>query len=98
LRPDLPTAIFSASNISSLGVLLALKKLNKKVPEDLAVIGFDDIEWVELLAPPLTVVAQPAYVIGATAAQLLMRRILGEGPRDRQKIVFQANLVIRGSC
>lgn len=93
-----PTAIFSASNLTSLGVLLTLKRLNKKVPQDIALVGFDDVEWGEVSDPPLTVVAQPTYTIGATAAQLLMQRLFQEGPKDKQKIVLKTNLIIRKSC
>lgn len=97
LNPSL-TAIFAASNLTSLGVLLTLKRLNKKVPGDIALVGFDDVEWGEVLDPPITVVAQPTYTIGTTAAQLLMQRLFQEGPKKKQKIVLRTNLIIRKSC
>jgi len=93
-----PTAIFCSNSLMSMGVLIGLKKLSKKVPEEVAVIGFDDLEWSEALNPPLTVVSQPNYAIGATAAQLLIQRLLKEGPSEKQTIVLKTNLIIRESC
>lgn len=93
-----PTAVFSSNNLMSMGVYIALKRLGKKIPEDVAVVGFDDLEWAEALDPPLTAISQPAYTIGATAGQLLIQRLLNEGPRDRQSIVLKTNLVVRQSC
>ncbi len=95
---DPPTAIFSGSNLVTLGILKVLKKLRKKIPQDLALVGFDDVEWGELLSPPLTAIRQPAYTIGATAAQILLQRLFEEGPEEKQKVVLKTNLVIRESC
>jgi len=97
LNPPL-TAIFAASNLTSLGVLSILHRLNREIPQDIALVGFDDFEGTNVLDPPLTVVAQPPYNIGATAAQLLIRRLLQEGPRNKQKIVLKTSLIIRKSC
>lgn len=96
--PDPPTAIFSCSNLVTLGILKALKKLRKKIPQDLALVGFDDVEWGELLSSPLTAICQPAYTIGATAGQILLQRLFKEGPEEKQKVVLKTNLVIRESC
>ncbi|MBE0478505.1 LacI family DNA-binding transcriptional regulator [Candidatus Aerophobetes bacterium] len=93
-----PTCIFSANNLMLIGTYIALKKLKKRIPEDIAVIGFDDFDWAEALAPTPTVVSQPNYTIGATAAQILMQRILKEGPQTRQNITLKTELIIRQSC
>ena len=93
-----PTAIFSCNNLMTLGSLIALKRLGKNVPKDVAIVGFDDLEWAEVLDPPLTVVSQPTYTIGTTAAQLLMQRLLREGPIKKQNIVLKPELIIRRSC
>jgi len=93
-----PTAIFSSNNLMTLGAFIALKKLGKNVPKDVAIVGFDDLEWAEALDPPLTAVSQPAYTIGTTAAQLLLQRLLGEGPVKKQTIVLKTELIIRRSC
>lgn len=74
-RPDPPTAFFSTTNVRSLGVLRALKDRGLSVPEDLSFVGFDDIEWTDLLDHPLSCLAQPTQEIGQRAVELLMARI-----------------------
>jgi len=93
-----PSAIFSSNNLMTIGVFIALKKLGKSIPKDVAVIGFDDLDWAEALDPPLTAVSQPTYTIGSTAAQLLIQRLLKEGPKKKQKIILRTTLTIRKSC
>jgi len=93
-----PTAIFSSNNLMTLGALIALKRLGKNVPKDVAIVGFDDLEWAEVLDPPLTAVSQPTYTIGATAAQLLIQRLSKEGPVKKQTIILKTELIIRRSC
>jgi len=93
-----PTAIFSSNNLMTIGAYITLKRLKKNIPKDVAVIGFDDLEWAEALDPPLTAISQPTYTIGATAGQLLMQRLLNEGPREKQNIVLKTSLVVRKSC
>jgi DNA-binding LacI/PurR family transcriptional regulator len=92
-----PTALFSAGNLATMGIYIALNKMKKQIPHDVAIVGFDDLTWVEALNPPLTAVAQPIYQIGATAAQLLMQRLLNEGPKEKQRIVLSTSLIIRQS-
>jgi len=93
-----PTAIFSSNNLMTLGVLITLKKLGKNVPKDVAIVGFDDLEWAEALDPPLTAVSQPTYTIGTAAAQLLIQRLSKEGPTKKQTIILKTELIIRRSC
>ena len=95
--PKPPTAIFSAGNLATVGIYIALNKLQKNIPKDVAVIGFDDLTWVEALNPPLTAVSQPIYQIGATAAQLLLQRLLNEGPKEKQNIVLNTTMILRKS-
>ena len=93
-----PTAVFCYNNVVSLGALITLKGLNKKVPKDIAIVGFDEVDWAEVADPPLTVVSQPTYALGATAGQLAMQRLLNEGPKNKQRIILKTELVIRKSC
>lgn len=93
-----PTAVFCYNNVVTLGGLISLKKLNKKIPKDIAIVGFDEVDWAEVADPPLTVISQPTYAIGATAGQLVMQRLLNEGPKSKQKIILKTELVIRKSC
>lgn len=92
-RPD---AIFTGNNLITLGALEAVMKAGLHIPEDIAVIGFDDMPFSGTLNPPLTAVRQPAYEIGRRAAELLYQRIL-EPARPNVKIVLETELIIRKS-
>jgi LacI family transcriptional regulator, galactose operon repressor len=91
-----PTAIFSVNNMSTIGVLHALRDLRLRAPEDVSVIGFDDIPTGDLLDPPISVVRQPTYQLGARAADLLLRRVAEPGA-PVQEVVLAASLVLRPS-
>lgn len=67
-----------------------------KIPSDLSVVGFDDMEISAFYDPPLTTVAVPAYEMGRRAAKILIETILGESKLPQQ-YVLEANLIIRGS-
>lgn len=92
-----PTAVFAANDQMALGVLAAAQELGLQVPQDLSIIGVDDIEAVSLVSPPLTTVRQPMYEVGATATEILLRLIKGE-EIDRKRILMQTTLVFRESC
>ncbi|MCI9621428.1 MAG: LacI family transcriptional regulator [Dorea sp.] len=94
---DCPTAIIAANNLMVLGVMKALSELNIRVPEDMAVVAFDDCEWAGLFRPRLTAVAQPCKDIGRKAAELLLERI-HDRSGSPQRIYFQPELVVRESC
>lgn len=91
-----PQAIFAANNLMVQGVLRAVKELGLRVPQDIAVVGFDDFEMAEIVQPHLTVVAQPAYDLGRTSAMLLFARI--DGKALQEEIVLPVELIVRGSC
>ena len=92
-----PTALFAANNLIAFGVLKALHELELRVPEDIAVVGFDDLPSSLVTFPFLTVAAQPAYEMGRKAIEILLNR-LDEGPFDQyQEIVLPAEIVIRQS-
>jgi LacI family transcriptional regulator len=91
-----PTAIFSVNNLTTIGVLRALRERGLRIPADLSLIGFDDLPTGELLDPPLTAVVQPTYQLGVRSAELLLRRVENrEAPV--QEVVLGATLTIRGS-
>lgn len=94
--PVPPTAIFSANNTMSLGVLQALHERGLNAPADMSIVGFDDMPWQVAMQPPLTCVAQPTYDIGATAARLLLERI-GDPTRSVRRVVLETNLIVRAS-
>ncbi|MEP7358500.1 MAG: LacI family DNA-binding transcriptional regulator, partial [Anaerolineales bacterium] len=74
-RPDRPTAIFTGNNLLTVGTLRVLYELNLRVGEDIALGAFDEVSLMTILLPDLNVVAQPAYEIGVTATELLLKRI-----------------------
>jgi DNA-binding LacI/PurR family transcriptional regulator len=78
--PDVD-AVFAASDLTAIGALRAIEQAGRRVPEDIAVIGFDDLREAALTTPPLTTVRQPIAELGQTMAQLLVRRIAGEDPQ-----------------
>lgn len=92
-RPD---AIFAISDVMAIGVLKAAREKGLKVPEDLAVVGFDNISFASMCSPMLTTVSQPKYDLGCTAMGLLVRTIRGE-LRGSEEIVLENELVIRES-
>lgn len=91
-----PTAIFSVNNLTTLGVIRALREHGVRVPEQISLVAFDDLPIGDLLDPPVTVVKQPTYQIGAKAAELLLRRI-GDPAAAVQEVLLSARLVVRGS-
>ncbi len=96
--PSNVTAIFSANNLMSVGVLRALHHIGVRVPDEVSVIGFDDLELAELMSPPLSVIERPAVEQGVLAMRLLRNRMEDKGPRRAQHIVLDTNLIARGSC
>jgi LacI family transcriptional regulator len=96
-RDDRPTALFTSNNFMTYGAVLALRELGLSVPGDVALVGFDDLDWTILVDPPLTVVSQPVAELGATAGRLLLRRIAGDASQPR-RVRLPAHLIVRGSC
>lgn len=95
---DRPTAIFSCNNLMTVGCLRALRSLGLSVPEDLALVGFDDVEMLDILGFPLTVVSRATSEMGAIAMRLLLERIKAPGAdAPFQRVVLQSHLKIAGS-
>lgn len=95
-RP-LPTAVFAASDVMALGAKKAIEDAGLRIPEDISLIGFDDIPKVAWATPKLTTISQPRYQMGWESARLLIDRIEGNIPPDRQKLVMEHQLVVRES-
>ena len=91
-----PTALFVVNNLMTVGALATIHQRGLRVPQDVAIVGFDDLPWAEALDPPLTVVRQPAYEVGRHAMELLLRRIL-EPNRLPVTVRLRPELVIRRS-
>ncbi|MFC7340156.1 LacI family DNA-binding transcriptional regulator [Saccharopolyspora griseoalba] len=91
-----PSAVFCANDLLALGVLQAMVGAGVKVPEEMAIVGYDDIEFAGAAAVPLTSVRQPARSLGRTAAELLIAETSTAHPEHRQ-VVFEPELVVRES-
>ncbi len=92
-----PTAVFIASDMVAVGALRALREHGLRVPEDMAIAGFDDIATSRYLTPALTTVHVPAFGLGWSAVELLIRIIEGDAPSETQ-VRLETELVVRESC
>ncbi|MFG2091091.1 LacI family DNA-binding transcriptional regulator [Spirillospora sp. NPDC048824] len=95
--PPLPDAIFCANDLLALGVLRVLLQAGLKVPADIALIGYDDIEFSAAAAVPLSSVRQPTYQLGRIATELLLEECDEAGGHAHQQVMFQPELVVRES-
>lgn len=95
-RPDRPTAVFAASDMTALATMEVAAELGIRVPEELSVVGFDNIPDSMLASPPLTTVEQPIREMGHRAVQLLVHHIREED-LDERHICLPTRLVVRGS-
>lgn len=96
--PVKPSALFVANDHMSIGVFGALHDLHVKVPEEIAIAGFDDIPMARYLTPPLTTVHVDLFRIGQRAMEMLLDVRHGTPPRPRRHEMLQTTLVVRGSC
>jgi LacI family transcriptional regulator len=95
--PDRPTALVAATNQLTLGTIAAAADQGMHIPDDLALVGFDELGWTPSLISPLTTVQQPTRALGAEACRLLMERLNGyDGPVRRSYL--PATLAVRLSC
>lgn len=92
-----PDSFVISNEQMALGVLAELDRRGLKPGVDVGVLTFDDTPWAPLIEPPMTVVEQPAYEIGARAARLLVDRVRGEASADVRHVVLPTRLVVRES-
>jgi len=92
-----PTAVFCANDLLALGLLQEMTAQRIRVPEDISLIGYDDIDFAAAAAVPLSSVRQPRQLLGRTAAQLLLDEALGEEAHQHRQVVFEPELVVRRS-
>ncbi len=91
------TAIFAANNMIGIGALNAIRDAGLHVPDDIAMVSFDDLPPNLLTFPFFTVAAQPAYDMGRTATQLLLARLAGKAPDECQEIILPVEMIVRHS-
>ena len=90
------TAIFACNDASAYGVCRKLKEYRKKVPEDVSVVGYDDVFYARMLEVPLTTIRQQVREMGREAVRLLLKQIR-EHKRPESKVIFAPELVVRES-
>lgn len=91
-------AVFAANNVIAMGIIDALGERGLRVPQDVALVCFDDLPNVSHLYPFLTVVAQPVYDMGVNAAQLLLSRLASDVPLRPRHVTLPVRLIVRHSC
>ncbi|MCW7538778.1 LacI family DNA-binding transcriptional regulator [Aquabacterium sp. A7-Y] len=94
--PERPSAVFICNDLMAMGALCAAHESGVRVPDDLSIVGFDDIELARFTSPPLTTVAQPKQRIAALAVDMLLERIDGRRQQPA-KVVLQPELCVRAS-
>ncbi|GAB3858363.1 LacI family DNA-binding transcriptional regulator [Dactylosporangium cerinum] len=94
---DDATAVFCANDLVALGVLQGLTHRGIRVPQDVAIVGYDDIEFAAAAAVPLSSVRQPREQLGRTATALLLEEIEDDGRHEHRHVVFQPELIVRES-
>ena len=95
LLAEQPTAVFCDDDIIAAGLYLAARERRLRIPRDVSVVGFDDMDFARVLDPPLTTVALDAEQLGASAFELLQTRMAGR--RTRRRVVLPAELLVRAS-
>lgn len=96
-RPDVE-AIFSTNNMMTLDIIKGIKELRLRIPDDIAIIGYDETVWAQHLDPPLTTVMQPAYEMGRISAKMLIKRINAKRQQKPETVVLEPQLIVRASC
>ena len=90
------TAVVAGNDMMAIGAIKALKRRKIKIPDQVAVIGFDNIEISEIIEPALSTVAQPAYEMGEQGTKMLLKLISGKRPRPKN-VIFEPKLILRGT-
>jgi DNA-binding LacI/PurR family transcriptional regulator len=94
--PDRPTAIFAGNDLQALGVYQAAREARLHIPEDLSVVGFDDLPVATWVGPPLTTVRQPLVQMAMAGARLALRLAKGEHP-SQTRVELATELIVRES-
>jgi LacI family transcriptional regulator len=92
------TAIFAGSDAMAFGVMRALMDAGRRIPQDVSVVGFDNVEMASIAHPPLTTIHQPKYEIGQAAVEILLRMAQGKENQVAEHRLFGVHLIERESC
>lgn len=93
-----PTAIFAVNNMTVMGAMQAVREAQLSVPDDVALVCFDDVEHLAVVSPFLTVMNQPTEMFGTVASTLLLERLTGRSSDQPRRVVLSAELIVRESC
>jgi len=93
--PAPPTAVFAVSDTLAIGLIKGFRRAGRRVPDDVAVVGFDDLPIAEVFEPGLTTVGQPMPALGAAAVEMLLEQMAGGSPHHR---ILPHTLVVRESA
>jgi len=96
-QPDQPSAVFAANDLMAMGAMMAIREAGLTIPDDMAIVGFDDIASSQLVYPALTTIAQPQRHMGQRAAEMLFERLLGGIPEAGRSEQIPYELVVRHS-
>jgi LacI family transcriptional regulator, fructose operon transcriptional repressor len=91
-----PDALLTTNSLLAAGALQAIRERNLSIPDDIALVTFDETTWASLVQPAITLIEQPTYEIGRTATELLLQRIADPGRPTRQ-VILKGRLLVRGS-
>jgi|SRR5450830_178154 len=94
--PQVPTAVFVCNDLMCIGALSAAHQAGVRVPQDMSLIGFDDIELARFASPALSTIAQPKHRMGVTAVDMVLERIQG-GRVEARQVILQPELIVRNS-
>jgi LacI family transcriptional regulator len=94
---DRPDGVVASNDHLAIGLVHGLISRGVRVPEDIAVVGYDDIEFAAIAGVPLTSVRQPAHEMGRTAAEMLLARISGIAGPELGNVVYRPELIVRAS-
>jgi LacI family transcriptional regulator len=97
-QSELPTAIFCANDLMAIGAMDVARELGIRIPEDIAIVGYDDIEVASLVSPALTTVLNPGYDMGKTAGRLLLERLQGKYTGPGRHIIVPYRFIQRESA
>ena len=92
-----PTAVFAANDLMAIGAIKSIKSHQLSVPQDIAVVGFDDIQMASIMEPAITTISQPAFEIGNKAMELLLG-LMAKEQIVKKQYILEDQLVIRESC
>ena len=95
--PNRPTAVFARNDFTAIGAMNAIKESGLSIPNDISLVGFDDIPMAIHTSPALTTIRQPTRFEGALAAEFLLRRIKTEAVIEREEKILECELIVRDS-